>query len=68
MCLPRSGDAESVGLHGGVWFPVKTDRTVYGVVELLGQNLDPVYEELLLAIENLGMKLGKIISEDGESI
>lgn len=34
MCLPRSLDATSAGLHGGVWFALKTDAAVYGVIEL----------------------------------
>lgn len=27
MCLPRSLDAETAGLHGGVWFAIKTDSS-----------------------------------------
>lgn len=63
MCLPRSLDADNAGLHGGVWFAVKTDRTVYGVFELLGRNLPPATEELLVGIEAFGMRLGNLLEE-----
>lgn len=61
MCLPRSRDAASAGLHGGVWFALKTDEAVYGVVELLSRHLDPASEEALVAVEQLGISLGRII-------
>jgi len=67
MCLPRSTEAESADLHGGIWFAVKTDLVVYGVVELLGKNLNPAGEEPLLAIEKMGLKLGKAIFESEKS-
>ncbi len=61
MCLPRSLEAESAGLHGGVWFAVKTDLAVYGVIELLGKKVHPPTEELLLGIEAFGIKLGRLL-------
>jgi hypothetical protein len=61
MCLPRSIDATGAGLHGGVWFALKTDEAVYGVIELLGRHLDPASDETLVAIEQLGISLGRLI-------
>ncbi len=60
MCLPRSLDASEAGLHGGVWFAVQNKRTVYGVIELLGRDLNPGTREHLLVIEQFGFTLGKI--------
>jgi hypothetical protein len=61
MCLPRSLDADRVGLHGGVWFAVKTDTTVYGIIELLGRELVSPNPELLNGIERFGNNIGKVI-------
>jgi hypothetical protein len=61
MCLPRSLDAEEIGLHGGIWFAVQTDSRIYGIVELLGRNLPLASKELLLVVERLGYKIGFII-------
>jgi hypothetical protein len=63
MCLPRSLDATSAGLHGGVWFALKTDEAVYGVVELLGPRLDAASAETLAAVEQLGVSLGRLIEK-----
>jgi hypothetical protein len=32
MCLPRSLDADLVGLKIGIWFPIKTGQITFGVV------------------------------------
>ena len=61
MCLPRSLDATSADLHGGIWFAVKTDDAVYGVVEMLGYNLEPVSEEIVVLIEQVGISLGRLL-------
>jgi hypothetical protein len=61
MCLPRSLDATSAGLHGGVWFALKTAEAVYGVVELLSRKLDPASVETLAAVEQLGVSLGGLL-------
>jgi hypothetical protein len=58
MCIPRSLDAADAGLRGGIWFAVKTEDAVYGVVELLGRNVPPPTTELLAQIEILGIRLG----------
>lgn len=66
MCLPRSLDALEAGLQGGLWFALKTNHAVYGVLELLGKNLQPVTSETLLNIEILGLKLGEKIEKSLE--
>lgn len=63
MCLPRSLDALEAGLQGGLWFALKTEQVVYGVLELLGKNLPPITPEVLLNIEILGLKLGEKIEK-----
>ena len=64
MCIPRSLDAETAGLHGGIWFALKTERAVYGVIELLGVDLPEADDELLAGIEILGIHFGKIIEQN----
>ncbi len=59
MCLPRSLDAKWAGLTGGIWFAVKTETHMYGVVELLGQSFPSKNETNLLALERLGVILGQ---------
>jgi hypothetical protein len=61
MCLPRSLDAAASGLHGGIWFALKSDQVVYGVVELLGTRLPQPDMDALLALERLGIRLGNWI-------
>lgn len=63
MCLPRSLGATSVGLQGGIWFAVKTNRAVYGVIEMLSRRLQPSSEELLQTVEHLGIKLGRLFED-----
>ena len=66
MCIPRSLDASASGLQGGIWFALKTDQVVYGVIELLGKKLPHSTEESIAAIEILGIKFGRLI-EDNEN-
>ena len=61
ICLTRSFEADGVDLHGGIWFALKTDTAVYGVIEMLGQKLEPVNEQVLLLIEQIGISLGFLI-------
>ena len=63
MCLPRSLDAKTAGLHGGVWFALKTDSAVYGVVELLGTKIPAATQELLVGIEAFGVQIGHLIED-----
>lgn len=61
MCLPRSLDARHAGLQGGVWFAVKAEGTVFGIVELLGADIPPATDEHLKAAERLGLRLGSLL-------
>lgn len=63
MCIPRSIDAVAAGLRGGIWFAVKTEGAVYGIVELLGPDVPKPTEELLAGIEILGIRLGEAIED-----
>jgi hypothetical protein len=63
MCLPRSLDASEAGLRGGVWFAVKTDTAIYGVIELLAQALPYKNSEALAVVERAGFRLGYVIEE-----
>jgi GAF domain-containing protein len=58
MCLPRSLDAGFAGLQGGVWFPLKTDDAVYGILEFLGTSLPDAGGDLLTGIEGFGIRIG----------
>ena len=61
MCLPRSLDARGAGLRGGIWFAIRTDSVVFGVIELLGIDLPPASADALLAIEEFGRSLGRLL-------
>lgn len=61
MCLPRSLGATTVGLQGGIWFALKTDVAVYGVIELLGRAHRAAGDEALAAVEQLGIALGRFV-------
>jgi hypothetical protein len=63
MCLPRSLQASDAGLRGGVWFAVKTDTAIYGVIELLAQALPYKNSEALAVVERAGFRLGYVIEE-----
>jgi GAF domain-containing protein len=63
MGLPRSLRAAQAGLRGGLWFAVKTDTAIYGVVELLARTLPPITPETLVAVERVGSRLGYVIEE-----
>ena len=62
-CLPPSLDASEAGLRGGVWFAVKTDTAIYGVVELLARVLPYKNPDTLAAIERIGFRLGYVLEE-----
>ena len=63
MCLPRSLDAQRGGLQGGLWFAIKSNQAVYGVMEILGADLVHADPSLLLAVEHLGMVLGDLVEK-----
>jgi hypothetical protein len=54
----------SPGLYGGVWFALKTDTAVYGVIELLGRAFESKSpEESMGCLERLGFRLGLALEE-----
>jgi GAF domain-containing protein len=63
MGLPRSLRAAAAGLRGGIWFAIKTDTALYGVIELLARELPSITTETLVAIERVGSRLGYVIEE-----
>jgi hypothetical protein len=54
---------EAQRLGSGVWFAVKTDTFVYGVIELLGRSLEQRAPDNLVAFERLGFRLGQAFEE-----
>jgi two-component system cell cycle sensor histidine kinase/response regulator CckA len=63
MGLPRSLRAAPAGLRGGMWFAVKSDTAVYGVIELLARALPSIPTQTLVAVERVGSRLGYVIEE-----
>jgi hypothetical protein len=63
MGMPRSLRATEAGLRGGMWFAVKTDTAMYGVIELLAKVLPSIATETLVAMERVGSRLGYVIEE-----
>jgi hypothetical protein len=60
---PMLPPALGTGLRGGVWFAVKSDTSMYGVIELLGRALEPNTPDNLFIIERLGVRLGHVLEE-----
>jgi hypothetical protein len=46
-----------------MWFAVKTDTAVYGVIELLAQTLPDKNSDALMAVERAGFRLGNVVEE-----
>jgi hypothetical protein len=62
--LPPPESATSPRLYGAVWFALKTDTAVYGVIELLGKAFESkAPEESLGCLERLGFRLGLALEE-----
>jgi hypothetical protein len=65
--VPRSlsppGTGASSGLHGIVWFALKTDIAVYGVIQLLGRASESKAPESLCCLERLGFRLGLALED-----
>ena len=61
--LPRSLHASETGLRGGVWFAVKTDTAIYGVIELLARVIPYKNADALVALERAGFRLGYVLEE-----
>jgi hypothetical protein len=58
MCLPRSLDATEAGLKAGIWFPIKTEETTFGVIELLRKHPWRSDDSFLRELTLLGWELG----------
>ncbi len=58
-----SCDESDAGLRGGLWFAVKTDTSMYGVIELLGRALEAKIPDNLVVVERLGFRLGHTLEE-----
>ena len=61
MCLPRSLDAYKSGLTGGIWFALKTEDAVFGVIELLGRHITPLDDRQIVELEHFGIRLGYLL-------
>jgi hypothetical protein len=60
---PRTLEDRHGDLQSGVWFAIKTDTAVYGVIELLGRTFAPRTTVNLALIERLGVRLGHALEE-----
>jgi hypothetical protein len=60
---PRELENRQGNLESGVWFAVKTETAVYGVIELLGRAFAPRTTANLAVIERLGVRLGHALEE-----
>lgn len=63
VSLPTAGDGADAGLHGGVWFALKSDTAMYAVIELVGRAFEPKTPENLTELERLGFRLGYALEE-----
>jgi hypothetical protein len=67
MCVPRSHSAQAAGLSAGIWFALKTDQKIFGVMELLRPSLPARTPELLEMIETVGTLIGKQLAAPAEN-
>ena len=58
MLDPEPAAPGRMRLQGGVWFAVKSDTSVYGVIELMGRAMEPDTPRNLFVVERLGSRLG----------
>lgn len=58
MSLPRSTEVHDLGFKSGLWFPVKTEQSVLGVIELLGRNNISDDQEFRRFYEKFGPEVG----------
>lgn len=63
MSVSRSMTALEAGLRAGVWFAVKTDTLVYGVIELLARALPYKTPGTPAALERIGVRLGCVLED-----
>jgi hypothetical protein len=63
MCLPRSLEAKSGDLSGGIWFPVRAQQVTHGIIELLGRHSWPNDEQFLDQLVIIGGFIGEMLPE-----
>ncbi|MBS1983539.1 MAG: GAF domain-containing protein [Bdellovibrionales bacterium] len=63
MSLPRSLVAIQEGLSGGIWFPIKADDAIYGVVELLGSEVEAPVAKFIRLMEDLGERVANRVRQ-----
>jgi len=68
MSIPRSLHAHAAGFSAGMWFAVKTQITVYGVVECLRTRLPRADQETLQDLERLGRLIGNEVERRGAEL
>lgn len=61
--LNRHREWNPTDSRGAVWFALRTDTAVYGVIELLGRALQPQPPDSLNRFERLGFRLGLALEE-----
>jgi PAS domain S-box-containing protein len=59
--LPRHRAAADAGLHAAACFPVRSERGLVGVIELLGNEALAPDADLVDAFELLGIQLGQLV-------
>lgn len=63
MRLPRSLYAKAAGFSGGIWFPIRANRTIYGIIESLGHHPWPSEQLFLDQLVTLGETIGEMLPE-----
>jgi hypothetical protein len=63
MCLPRSLIARAANLSAGIWFPVRRERDIYAIIELLGQDLWADDQQILNQLGILGNSIAEMLPE-----
>jgi PAS domain S-box-containing protein len=59
--LPRRRAAAAAGMHAAVCFPVRSERGLVGVVEAFGPRPREPDEDLLAALDVVGVQLGQVV-------
>ena len=58
---PRAPYARKAGLHGTCAFPVRSAKTVVGVIELFSRQIQPVDSDLMQVLTAVGAQIGQFI-------
>ena len=61
VAMPRHQAAAAAGLHAAVCFPVRSERGLVGIIELLGHSALEPDAELLSTFDVLGIQLGQLV-------